>query len=377
LIEPFKSPLYITKPLLPDIYEINEIIKSIWDSNQLTNNAGMVKRLERDLAGFLGADYLSVFSSGTTALEIAYKILRLSGEVITTPFTFAATITSLMWNNLKPVFCDIEEDTLNINPDKIEALITKDTTAIMPVHVFGNPCNAEKIQQIADKYNLSVLYDAAHAFGVKTGGKSVSSFGDVSMLSFHATKVYHTIEGGALVYNKPGLKERADFLRNFGLQDGGNVIEPGINGKLNEVQAAVGILVLKKAEGEIGRRKVLTNLYRELLAEVPGITAGKDLEGVTHNYAYFVIRVDRDIYGLSRDELFDRLREYNVISRKYFYPLCSNFQCCKDILSASRSMLPVANKAAEEVLALPLHGRLTDGDVEKICEIIKYARQKI
>ncbi|HEY5583475.1 MAG TPA: DegT/DnrJ/EryC1/StrS family aminotransferase [Ruminiclostridium sp.] len=371
MLEPFKEPIFVTKPLLPDIDELHKMLELIWESNQLSNNGAMVKQLERELSGYLGLDQLSVFSNGTVALQIACKALRLSGEVITTPFTFAATAHSLAWNNIKPVFCDIEEDTFNLNPDCIEALITQNTTAILPVHVFGNPCNVEKIQRIAEKYGLKVLYDAAHAFGVKVNGKPIASFGDASMFSFHATKIFHTIEGGALAFNDPYLKERADSLRNFGIRGTDYVMEPGTNGKLNEVQAAVGILLLPKVEAEIEKRKEITKQYGQLLGNVSGITVSKDMPGVTHNYPYFVIRIDKDKYGLSRDEVFDKLKEYNVISRKYFYPLCSNYQCYSDIPSASVSRLPVANKIADTVLALPLHGRMQADDVEKICDIIK------
>ena len=370
LLQPFEKPIYITQPLLPNIDDFNEMIKLIWESNQLSNNGNMVKQLEKELSNFLGADYLSVFANGTIALEIACKALRLSGEVITTPFTFAATVNSLVWNGIKPVFCDIEENSLNINAEMIEPLITENTTAIMPVHVFGNPCDVEKIQKIADKYKLKVLYDAAHTFGVKVNDKPIASFGDISMFSFHATKIYHTIEGGALSFNTPELKNRAELLRNFGLLENGNVIEPGTNGKLNEVQASVGILLLKKVESEIIRRKEITNLYRNYLKNVKGITLNKDIDGVLHNYPYFVIRVDKKEFGLSRDELFEKLKEYNIMSRKYFYPLCSNFDCYKDLPSASKSKLPVANKVAETVLSLPLYGNLNDCDVEKICKII-------
>ncbi len=371
MLEPFAKPFYITQPLLPDIDEFNEMLKVIWASKQLSNNGNMVKQLERDLAGFLNTDYLSVFSNGTVALQLACKVLRLSGEVITTPFTFAATAHSLAWNNIKPVFCDIEEDTYNINPDLIESLITQDTTAIMPVHVFGTPCKVEQIKQIADKYGLKVIYDAAHAFGVKVDGRPISEFGDISMFSFHATKIYHTIEGGALAFKDPHHKERADSLRNFGIRSTENVMEPGTNGKLNEIQAAVGILLLKEVEKEIASRKKITDLYRQMLDDIPGIITNKDIDGVTHNYSYFVIRIDKDEYGLSRDELFDKLAEYNVIARKYFYPLCSNFQCYKDLPSSLKQNLPAANKISDTVLSLPLHGRMLNGDVEKICSIIK------
>ncbi len=371
MLEPFAKPFYITQPLLPDIDEFNEMLKVIWASKQLSNNGNMVKQLERNLSDFLNADYLSVFSNGTVALQLACKVLRLSGEVITTPFTFAATAHSLVWNNIKPVFCDIEEDSYNINPDLIEPLITENTTAIMPVHVFGNPCKVEIIQQIADKYGLKVLYDAAHAFGVKVDGKPISDFGDISMFSFHATKIYHTIEGGALTFKDPHFKERADSLRNFGIRSLENVMEPGTNGKLNEIQAAVGILLLKQVEEEIKARQEITNLYRQILNDIPGITTSKDMDAISHNYSYFVIKVNKDEYGHSRDELFDKLMEYNIIARKYFYPLCSNFPCYMNLPSSSKLTLPIANKVADMVLSLPLHGRMQKNDVEKICAIIK------
>jgi dTDP-4-amino-4,6-dideoxygalactose transaminase len=241
----------------------------------------------------------------------------------------------------------------------------------MPVHVFGTPCNVEKIQQIADRHGLKVLYDAAHAFGVEINGKPVSSFGDISMFSFHATKIYHTIEGGALTFKDAHFKERANSLRNFGIRDLDNITEPGTNGKLNEVQAAVGILLLKLVEDEIERRKEITGLYRRLLENTSGITTSKDIDGIKYNYPYFVIKVDKKEYGLSRDELYEELMKYNIFARKYFYPLCSNFQCYRDLPSATVSRLPVANKIAEIVLALPLHGRMLNSDVENICSIIK------
>jgi dTDP-4-amino-4,6-dideoxygalactose transaminase len=241
----------------------------------------------------------------------------------------------------------------------------------MPVHVFGTPCNVEKIQRIADKHGLKVLYDAAHAFGVEINGKPISSFGDISMFSFHATKIYHTLEGGGLTFKDAHFKERADSLRNFGIRDIDNITEPGTNGKLNEVQAAVGILLLKLVEDEIERRKEITGLYRRLLENTSGITTSKDIDGIKYNYPYFVIKVDKKEYGLSRDELYEELMKYNIFARKYFYPLCSNFQCYRDLPSATVSRLPVANKIAEIVLALPLHGRMLNSDVENICSIIK------
>jgi len=371
MINSFAKPFYITQPLLPDIEEMENMIKLIWQSNQLSNNGKMVKTLEKELTEFLGCDYLSVFSNGTVALQLACRLLRLTGEVITTPFTFSATVHSLKWSNIEPVFCDIDKSTYNINPELIEPLITEHTTAIMPVHVFGNPCDVDRIQQIADKYGLKVLYDAAHAFGVKINDKPISSFGDISMFSFHATKIFHTLEGGALTFKDPYLKERADSLRNFGIREFDSVVEPGTNGKLNEVQASVGILLLKEVEKEIERRKEITNLYRSLLENAPGIALGKDMEGVSHNYPYMSIRVDKGEFGLGRDELYEKLKEYNVIARRYFYPICSNFQCYSDLPSASKSRLPVANEVADTILSLPLNGRMTESDVVKICNIIK------
>lgn len=372
--DPLTKPIKITQPLLPDLDDINYMIKEIWESKQLSNNGKMVMQLERDLSSFLNVENLSVYSNGTIALQIACKLLRLSGEVITTPFTFPATVNALVWNNATPVFCDIEEKTYNINPDIIESLITDKTTAIMPVHVFGNPCDVDKIQLIADKYGLKVLYDAAHAFGVKYKDQPLASFGDISMLSFHATKVYNTIEGGALVFNNPLLKARADEMRNFGILENGDIIEPGINGKLNEVQAAVGLLLLKKIDEEISKRKSNTLRYYEMLADIPGISINKPIDGVVYNYPYFVIAVDKKEYGLSRDELYEKLKVKNVLTRKYFYPLCSNLQSFKNLLSSDKSKLPVANIVADSVLSLPLYGDLSSEDISYICGIIRMSR---
>ncbi|WP_084726220.1 DegT/DnrJ/EryC1/StrS family aminotransferase [Sporobacter termitidis] len=353
---------------------MDQKIKEIWDSKQLSNNGEKVVQLERRLANFLNAEYLSVFSNGTLALQLACRVLELSGEVITTPFTFPATVNALVWNQLKPVFCDIEEETYNIDPDKIEALITEKTTAIMPVHVFGNPCDVEKIQQIADRHGLKVIYDAAHAFGVRHHGKAIASFGDITMFSFHATKVYNTIEGGALVFKHPYLKERADQMRNFGILPDGDVLEPGTNAKLNEVQAAVGLLLLDKVEEEIRRRKEIAATYAEELGDIPGIRINKPVDGLEYNYPYFVITIDKNEFEISRDVLYEELKAHNIITRKYFYPLCSNLQCYKDLPSADKARLPVANKVADSVLALPLYGELSHEEVAYICRIIRESR---
>lgn len=370
--EAFPKPVYITRPLLPDNQDLKRLLDEIWESNQLTNNGMMAQKLEKELTEYLNVKYLSLFSNGTVALQLACKVLRLSGEVITTPFTFAATTHALSWCNIKPVFCDIEENTLNIDPDRIERLITPETTGILPVHVFGNPCHVKKIDALAKKYGLKVLYDAAHAFGVKINGEPIGAFGDASMFSFHATKVYHTVEGGALTFSNTYYKERADSLRNFGIRSEESILEPGLNGKLNEVQAAVGILVLKLVDDEIKGRKEITHLYRQQLKDIEGISYFKDIEGVTHNYPYFVIRVDKEKFGVSRDELNQSLRDYNIFSRKYFYPLCSQLQCYHDLPSAASENLPVAADIVSKVLALPLHGRMLGEDVEKICRIIKH-----
>lgn len=372
--EPFIKPIKIVQPLLPDLVDIDRKIEEIWESKQLSNNGENVIQLERRLADFLNAAYLSVFSNGTLALQIACRLLDLSGEVITTPFTFPATVNALAWNQIKPVFCDIEEESFNINPDHIESLITEKTTAILPVHVFGNPCDVDKIQQIAERHDLKVLYDAAHAFGVNYHGRSIASYGDISMFSFHATKVYNTIEGGALVLNHPYLKERADQMRNFGILPNGDVFEPGTNAKLNEVQAAVGLLLLDKVEEEIRRRKEVTSAYIEMLADIPGIKIHKPIAGLEYNYPYFVITIDKNEFGISRDVLYDALRVHNIFSRKYFYPLCSNLQCYKDLPSSDQSRLPVANKIADSVLALPLYGELSHDEVSYICKVIRECR---
>lgn len=370
-VEIFSKPIYITEPLLPDINGVTEKIRRIWDNKQLSNNGPMVRRLENALGGYLKAENLSLFSNGTIALQIACRALKLTGEVITTPFTFAATPHSLVWSGLTPVFCDIEDKTLNLDPGCIEEMITPKTTAIMPVHVYGNPCQVDRIQKLADRYGLKVIYDAAHAFGVEVDGKPIGAFGDISMFSLHATKVYHSVEGGALAFSGPELKERADLLRNFGIKGDDDVGEAGTNGKMNELQAAVGLLLLEIIDGEIAGRKKAAGIYREALKDISGVSYFSDMENVKHNYAYFVLRIDSEAYGHTRDEIFEELKKYNVFARKYFYPLCSSFKCYRDLPSAAAGRLPVAEKAASEVLALPMHGRLTAEVIEKICGIIR------
>jgi dTDP-4-amino-4,6-dideoxygalactose transaminase len=315
---------------------------------------------------------LNLFVNATIALLVALKSLEISeGEVITTSFTFPATVHVLWWNRLTPVFCDIEEKTFNIDPKKIESLITPQTKAILPVHVYGNPCDVAAIQNIADKYGLKVIYDAAHAFGVKLRGKSVLNYGDISALSFHATKLFNTIEGGALVCQNEKLKEKIRFLKNFGIADEETVIGPGINGKMNEFQAAFGLLGLEQVEQEIQQRKNLTGLYRQGLKEIPGIRCQEDLPGVTHNYSYFPILVDPALYGCDRNELYQVLKKCNIYSRKYFFPLCSSFPCYNSLPSAKPELLPVSSQVASQVLCLPLYGTLEYTIVNTVCNILR------
>ena len=328
--------------------------------------------MEDELKEFLKVPYLSVFNNGTIALMVAVQSLRLQGDVITTPFTFAATPHVLSWNNINPIFCDIDEETMNIDADKIESMITPRTSAILAVHVFGTPCNVKKIQQVADTYGLKVVYDAAHAFGVEIDGQGIGTFGDISMFSFHATKLYHTLEGGALVFADKNLKQRIDLLRNFGIKNEEEVIMPGINGKLDEVRAAVGRIMLNYVKEEQAKRHALHKIYDEELGEVEGIKLmPKCAENVKKNYQYYVIRIDDNIFGKSRDEVYNELKKFNVYARKYFHPLCSEFTCYRQLNSSSVEHLPVANVIVKQVLSLPMYGELSADDVRKICEIIR------
>lgn len=370
-LKTFDKPIYITRPILPPLGEVNEKLKEVWASGWLTNNGPQHTALEEALRSTLGVAHLSLFNNGTIALIIACQSLRLSGEVITSPFTFPATPHVLAWNNIKPVFCDIDPVTMNIDAEKIEKLITPQTTAILGVHVFGTPCDVIEIQSIADRYGLKVIYDAAHAFGVKVGPTQIGNYGDISMLSFHATKIFHTAEGGALVYKDKNLKERIDLLKNFGIKNEEEVVMPGINGKMNEIQAVIGLVTLNHLDEEIEKRKELVSAYQSFLKDVEGISYLTTLPNVKSNYQYFVIRVNQRLFGYSRDYLYNRFKQYNVFTRKYFYPLCSDYPCYRHLPSAAPSNLPVAQKVADEVLCMPLYGELTVDDVEKICDLIK------
>ncbi|MCZ8373506.1 DegT/DnrJ/EryC1/StrS family aminotransferase [Phocaeicola sp. KGMB11183] len=365
-----EKQITVTSPLMPSLEEFNTYLEDIWKRKWITNNGYYHKELEKALCEYLGVPYISLFTNGTLPLITALQALRITGEVITTPFSFVATTHSLWWNGIKPVFVDIDPVTCNLNPEKIEAAITPRTTAIMPVHVYGNPCDTKRIQDIADKYGLKVIYDAAHAFGVRVNGESVLNAGDMSTLSFHATKVYNTIEGGALVMHDEQTKKRIDYLKNFGFAGETEVVAPGINSKMDEMRAAYGLLNLKQVDKAIEWRKHVAELYRAALKDVEGITFFNDIPGVTHNYAYFPIFVNAEKYGMTRDELYFKMKEHNVLGRRYFYPLISSFSTYRGLESANKDNLPVATEKAEQVICLPMYYGLSDEDIEEILKLI-------
>ena len=364
------KPITVTSPLLPNFDDLIPMLKDIWDRKWLTNNGHYHKELEKALAEYLGVKYLSLFTNGTLPLITALQAMRITGEVITTPYSFVATTHSIWWNGLKPVFVDVEEKTGNINPEKIEAAITPRTMAIMPVHVYGTPCNVKRIQEIADIYGLKVIYDAAHAFGVRVNGESILKAGDMSTLSFHATKVYTTVEGGALICHDEATKKRIDYLKNFGFAGETTVVAPGINSKMDEIRSAFGLLNLKQVDNAIASRKATAEKYREALKDVPGIRMLDDIEGVHHNYSYFPIFIDEKQYGMSRDALYEKLKENNIFGRRYFYPLISTFSAYKGLESANPANLPVAHKLANQVLCLPMFAGLDEESVSRIIDII-------
>lgn len=363
-------PIYVTSPSLPPLEEFIPYLEKIWESKWLTNNGQFHQQFEAALAEYLGVKYISFFTNGMIALQTGMQALRITGEVITTPFTFVATTHAIHLNGCTPVFCDIEPDTFTLDPAKVESLITPRTTAIMPVHVYGNPCRQERLKKIADTYGLKLFYDAAHVFGVKKDGVSVCNWGDLSMLSFHATKVFNTFEGGALVTNDETLKKRIDYLRNFGFADEVTVVAPGSNGKVDELRSAFGLLQLKHVDGEIAKRQRVAEYYREKLGNVPGIRIGQDLSGVRHNYGYFPILVDAAVYGLTRDALYDLFKAQGIYARRYFYPLCSQFPTYCHLSSAEPGRLPVAEKAAQEVLCLPIFADLDGQTMARIVSVI-------
>lgn len=369
---PFEAPIYVTRPMLPPRATFDRHLDSIWDSGRLTNGGDEHQALERALSEHLRAPHLSLFNNGTIALIAACQALRITGEVITTPFTFPATPHVLSWNGITPVFCDVDPRTLTIDPAKVERLVTARTTAILGVHVYGMPCHVDEIQRIADEYGLRVLYDGAHAFGTEVDGRPISDFGDATMFSFHATKLFHTAEGGALAVRDPGLKARIDLLKNFGIKNEVEVVMPGINGKMNELQAALGLANLEVIAAEMEARRAVAEVYRARLLRHDGITTFDLPVGTKDSRQYLVVQVDAARAGISRDRLCERMREFNVFARRYFYPLCSDFNCYRSLPSADPRCLPVAQKASTEVLALPYFGLLGVDGASRVCDVIDH-----
>ena len=365
-----KDIITVTSPLLPNLDEFTESLKEIWESKWITNNGQFHQKLEAALAEYLKVPYVSLFTNGTLPLLTALQALRITGEVITTPYSFVATTHALWWNGIKPVFVDIDPSTGNIDPQKIEAAITPRTTAILPVHVYGKPCDTEAIQAIADKYGLKVIYDAAHAFGVEVNGESLLNAGDMSTLSFHATKVFNTIEGGAMVMHDEKTKQRIDYLKNFGFANEIEVVGPGINSKMDEIRSAYGLLNLKQVDAAIAARQKVAVAYRKALRNVDGISFWDDMPGVRHNYSYFPIFVDAEKYGMTRDELYMKMKDQGVWGRRYFYPLISEFSTYRGLESSRPENLPNAHMMADTVICLPMHHALTKEEIDKIIMVI-------
>jgi dTDP-4-amino-4,6-dideoxygalactose transaminase len=365
-----QQPIYVTQPDLPPLEEFMPYLQQIWDSKVLTNGGPFHKQLEAELAAYLGVKHISLFTNATIALVTALQSLRISGEVITTPYSFVATAHSLLWNGIKPVFVDIDPDTLNLDPGKIEAAITPQTTAIMPLHCYGRPCNVEAIQRIADNYNLKVIYDAAHAFGVRQHGQSILQHGDLSILSFHATKVFNTFEGGAIISPDARTKQHIDHLKNFGFVNETTVVATGINGKMSEFNAALGLLQLKHVGKAIKRRREIDALYRAQLAGIPGIRLLSPADDTEANQSYFPILVEAD-YALSRDALYQQMKDIGIHGRRYFYPLISEFPMYRGLPSASNALLPVAKDVSSKVICLPIYPALTDDDIVRVAALIR------
>jgi dTDP-4-amino-4,6-dideoxygalactose transaminase len=370
-MEKLNKPVYVTQPALPDLQEFVPYLEQIWENKILTNNGPFHQQLEKELCQFLGVPYISLFANGTLALVTALQVLRITGEVITTPYSFVATTHSLWWNNIKPVFVDIEPEFCNLDPEKMEAAITPKTTAILPVHVYGNPCKIERIQEIADIYGIKVIYDAAHAFGVKYKEQSICNFGDLSVLSFHATKVFNTMEGGAIVCHDAATKKRIDYLKNFGFAGETTIMAPGINSKMNEMQAALGLLQLKHYHENIEKRKRIADTYRKELSDIKGISVLPKPENTESNFAYFPIFVNEKEYGSSRDQLYEKLKQHNIYGRRYFYPLISEFSMYKGLDSAKPDNLSGAENIANKVICLPIYPGLQFIQIEKIIKHIR------
>ncbi|MCG8701964.1 MAG: DegT/DnrJ/EryC1/StrS family aminotransferase [Bacteroidales bacterium] len=366
-----KETIFVTKPSLPPLEEFHQYLVEIWNNKRLTNFGPFHRQLEVEMANFLGVDYISLFANGTLALLTAMQTLKTTGEVITTPYSFVATTNSMWWNKIQPVFVDIDPDYCNLNPEKIEAAITPKTTAILPVHVYGNPCNVNQIQEIADIYGLHVIYDAAHTFGIKYKGSSILNHGDLSILSFHATKSFNTMEGGAIICHDAKTKRRIDYLKNFGFANETKVMAPGINSKMNEMQAALGLLQLKYHKENITKRKEIANRYKQELDSCKGLQFLKiNPELDDYNFGYLPVFVN-DRYGISRDQLYDKLRENNIYGRRYFYPLISEFPNYRGLPSANVENLPIAKEKSEQVLCIPIYPDLSIAEQSEIIEIIK------
>lgn len=364
------SKTFVTQPSLPPLDEFIPFLEKIWSNKILTNNGEFHQILEKELANYLGVKYISLFSNGTLALICAIQALRIKGEVITTPFTFVATTHALYWNNIKPIFCDIKKEDGNIDEKQIEKLITPETTAILPVHVYGNPCNTEEIERIANRHGLKVIYDAAHAFNVKKNNESILNFGDLSILSFHATKIFNTFEGGAIISHNSKMKERIDYLKNFGFENETSVITHGINAKMNEVQAAMGVLQLNHINNYINLSKEIHDFYRVEISKIEGISFFEENENITYNYSYFPLLINEN-YPLSRDQLYDLFKENDIYARRYFYPLVSDFSPYKDLKYLNT--LPNANEIAKKILCIPIFPHL---DKEKQSKIIRILNAK-
>jgi len=371
-IKPFEEPIYVTRPFMPPLDEFCQGLEEIWENKWLTNNGPVLQRYTKEMKDFLDVENISMFNNGTLALQIGLQGLEITGEVITTPFSFVATTHALHWNKIRPVFCDIEPDHYTLDPEKVEAAITPWTTAILAVHVFGYPCNLEALADIARRHNLKLIYDAAHAFGVKIDGKSIAQYGDFSMFSFHATKLYHSLEGGMLVFPNPSLKTEVEYLKNFGFKNEVEVVMPGTNAKMNEMQALMGLTMLKYVPQLIKKRRAITDLYIEHLQSIPGIHFPPlPPDKIDYNYAYFPIEIDEQGFGISRDQLYEKLKEYNIFARRYFYPLICDFACYRNVPVADP--LKTARGVAERILSLPIYYDLELHQVERICDVIKFS----
>jgi dTDP-4-amino-4,6-dideoxygalactose transaminase len=369
MIKPFEKPIYVTRPFLPPFEEFCKALEEIWETRWLTNDGPILRRFTEELCNFFETDNICLFNNGTLALQIALQGMGISGEVITTPYTFVATTHALFWNKIRPVFVDIEPNYYTLDPEKVEAAITPWTTAILAVHVYGFPCKLNPLADIARRHNLKLIYDAAHAFGVKIGTKPIGHFGDLSMFSFHATKSYHSLEGGMLIFKESGLKGMFDYLKNFGFKNELEVVMPGTNAKMNEMQALMGIKVLKYLDDVIEKRSRITDLYRQRLKEIPGIHLAPPLPpDIRYSHPYMPIEIDEEEFGMTRDALYEKLQQYNVYTRRYFYPLICDYACYRNV--SVKDPLTVARRTAERILTLPIYDSLDLSDVQTICDVI-------